>query len=44
MFNRILVAVDLAQPELADRALRQVVELVKAFSAEVPAGRTSGRS
>jgi universal stress protein G len=35
MFSRILVAVDLAQPELADRALRQVVELVKAFSAEV---------
>lgn len=35
MFSRIVVAVDLAQPELAERALRHAAALAKAFSAEV---------
>lgn len=35
MFSRILVAVDLAQPELTDRALRHVAELAKVSSGHV---------
>jgi nucleotide-binding universal stress UspA family protein len=35
MFNKIIVAIDLAQPELADRALRQAADLAKASGGEV---------
>ncbi len=35
MFSKIIVAVDLAQPELADRALRQAADLAKASTGEV---------